>query len=110
MWILRPLMAGLGLVGVAAVVAFAQTPATAPRAQSQFVGVDQMQDGPPLMPHWIHSHELPPGMPFPPPPKGAFFHLQRGDAQIAVKCADDEPTKACIEAVSQLLDKVTASH
>jgi len=69
-----------------------------------------MLDGPPLMPHWIHSHELPPGMPFPPPPKGAFFHLQRGDAQIAVKCADDEPTKACIEAVSQLFDKVTASH
>jgi hypothetical protein len=99
---------GVGLFGTATLVAFAQTNAVPP---AQVGGRIQVPDSPPVLPEWIHSREPLPGMPFlpPPPPKGAFFHLRRGDAEVAVKCADDEPMKACIEAADQLLDKVTTS-
>lgn len=44
--------------------------------------------------------------PPPPPTKAAHFIFERGDARIDVKCADDEPTKACADTISQLLDKL----
>jgi hypothetical protein len=44
----------------------------------------------------------------PPPSKAAHFRLRRGDALIDVKCADDEPMKACVDAASVLLDKAAA--
>ena len=37
----------------------------------------------------------------------AHFRMRNGPVAIEVKCADDEPTKACIEAASQLIDKVS---
>ena len=40
------------------------------------------------------------------PSKAASFHLRKGDARVDIKCADDEPTKACIDAASALLDKL----
>jgi hypothetical protein len=49
----------------------------------------------------------PDGPPPPPPPKGAHFILERGDARIDVKCADDDPTKACADITLQMLDKLT---
>jgi hypothetical protein len=49
----------------------------------------------------------PPPPPPPPPPKGAHLILERGDARIDVKCADDDPTKACADITLQMLDKLT---
>lgn len=47
-----------------------------------------------------------PDAPPPPPSKAAHFIFERGDARIDVKCADDEPTKACADTISQLIDKL----
>ena len=40
------------------------------------------------------------------PPKGAMFVFRRGDARVIIKCADDEPTKACVDGATALLDKL----
>jgi hypothetical protein len=37
---------------------------------------------------------------------GAHFRLQRGDARIDIRCGDNEPIGACVEAAGRLLDKV----
>ncbi|MBV8095159.1 MAG: hypothetical protein JO110_18405 [Acetobacteraceae bacterium] len=42
--------------------------------------------------------------------KAAIFRLHRGDSTILVKCADDEPTQACVNAAITLLDKVRQSE
>jgi hypothetical protein len=49
-------------------------------------------------------HHMPP----PPPSKAAHFRMRSGTAAIDIKCADDEPTKACADAASQLIDKLSA--
>jgi hypothetical protein len=46
------------------------------------------------------------GPPPPPPSKAAHFRVERGDLKLDVKCADDEPMKACADVAMQLLDKV----
>ena len=38
--------------------------------------------------------------------KGARFRVEQGEAKIAVKCDDDEPMRACVEATIMLLDKL----
>jgi hypothetical protein len=43
----------------------------------------------------------------PPPPKAAQFKLQRGDVGIDVRCAADEPMKACADITLQLIDKLS---
>ncbi|NEU13269.1 hypothetical protein G3T14_14175 [Methylobacterium sp. BTF04] len=48
-----------------------------------------------------------PDAPPPPPPKAAHFRLERGDTAVDVKCADDEPMRACADITQQLLDKLT---
>jgi hypothetical protein len=35
----------------------------------------------------------------------AIFRVQRGDTSIFIKCADNEPTQACVAAAGMLLDK-----
>ena len=50
------------------------------------------------------------GMHRPPPSKAARFMFRKGDAVVAIKCADDEPTKACVDAGSALLDKLAAQQ
>lgn len=40
--------------------------------------------------------------------KGAQFHLRRGENRLDIKCAADEPMKACVDAASALLDKVNS--
>ena len=42
----------------------------------------------------------------PPPSKAARFHIETGDADIGIKCADDEPMKACADFTLQVLDKL----
>ena len=44
----------------------------------------------------------------PPPSKAARFHIETGEADIGIKCADDEPMKACADFTLQLLDKIAA--
>ncbi len=39
--------------------------------------------------------------------RAARFHFTRGDATVDIKCAADEPMKACIDAATTLLDKLT---
>ncbi len=38
--------------------------------------------------------------------KAAHFRFRKGDAVVDIKCAADEPTKACVDAGSVLLDKL----
>ena len=38
--------------------------------------------------------------------KAAHFRFRKGDAMVDIKCADDEPMKACVDAGSALLDKL----
>ncbi len=45
-----------------------------------------------------------------PPSKAAHFRFTRGDGTIDVKCADDEPMRACVDATVMLLDKLHAEH
>lgn len=46
----------------------------------------------------------------PAPSKAARFMFRRGDALVNIKCADDEPMKACVDAGSALLDKLAAQQ
>jgi hypothetical protein len=38
--------------------------------------------------------------------KGAQFRLREGNRRIFIKCADTDSTKACIDAIGPLLNKV----
>ena len=40
------------------------------------------------------------------PPKGAVFMFRDGDQHVLIKCADDEPTKACVDGATTLIDKL----
>ncbi len=44
--------------------------------------------------------------PPPPPPKGAHFMLRQDDSIVDVKCAEDEPMKACADLALQMADRV----
>jgi hypothetical protein len=41
-----------------------------------------------------------------PPSKAAHFRIEQGDNAIDVKCADDEPTRACSDIAMQFLDRL----
>ncbi len=45
----------------------------------------------------------------PPPPKAAFFRFRKGDSSVTIKCADDEPTKACTDAATTMLQAINAA-
>jgi hypothetical protein len=44
--------------------------------------------------------------PPPPPFRAAHFRLQRGDAMVDVKCADDEQMKVCVDLTLQMVDRL----
>ena len=48
------------------------------------------------------------GPPPPPPSRAAHFRLERGDSALDVKCAEDEPMKACADIALQMLDRLQA--
>jgi hypothetical protein len=89
----------------------APPPPPPPRAAPPAVGPSAEagdMDGPPPPP--------PPGgpgprgqRPPPPPERAAHFHLQHGDALIDVKCADEEPMKACADLALQMIDRLQAA-
>jgi hypothetical protein len=62
-------------------------------------------DGPPPPPGPGPRGRRPPP---PPPSKAAHFRLQRGDAMVEVKCADDEPMKLCADLALQMVDRLQA--
>jgi hypothetical protein len=66
--------------------------------------MDEGPGGPPPPPGGPRGHHPPP----PPPSKAAHFRLERGDMALDVKCADDEPMKACADIALQMLDKLQA--
>lgn len=49
------------------------------------------------------------GPPPPPPTKGAVFRIGDGSRRVFIKCADDDSTKTCMDAVGPLLDKLLSS-
>jgi hypothetical protein len=42
----------------------------------------------------------------PPPSKAAHFRVEQGDNGIDVKCADEEPMRACADIAMQFLDRL----
>jgi hypothetical protein len=42
----------------------------------------------------------------PPPSKAAHFRVEQGDNAIDVKCADEEPMRACADIAMQFLDRL----
>jgi hypothetical protein len=42
----------------------------------------------------------------PPPSKAAHFRVEQGDDAVDVKCADDEPMRACADIAMQFLDRL----
>ena len=42
----------------------------------------------------------------PSPSKGAHFRIEQGENMVDVKCADDEPTRACTDIAMQFLDRL----
>jgi hypothetical protein len=123
----KVLFAALAL-GFAATTAYAQTgptppappkppaaegPAAAPPlppgGPDAMRGPDDMQGpgdmrGPERHGHWRKHHGMMMGS------KAAHFRIRTGDIRINVKCADDDTTAACGQAVMQLLDKLQAEH
>jgi hypothetical protein len=66
-------------------------------------GPDDMGGPPPPPP----GGPGPRGNPPPPPPsRAAHFRLQRGDAMVDVKCADDEQMKVCADLTLQMIDRL----
>ena len=41
-------------------------------------------------------------------PRGAHFVFEREGASIDLRCAENEPTRACVDAAAVLLDKLAA--
>ena len=44
-----------------------------------------------------------------PPMRGAHFRVEQGESAVDVKCADDEPMRACADITMQLLDRAMSS-
>ena len=42
----------------------------------------------------------------PPPPNAARFVFQRGDARMEITCPASDPLQDCVQAASQLMDKL----
>ena len=59
------------------------------------------------MPGW-HPGMMMHGWHHGPPSRGASFHIERGPMEIHIRCAEDEETRACVEAAGILLDKVNS--
>jgi hypothetical protein len=46
----------------------------------------------------------------PPPSKAAHFRVEQGDNGVDVKCADEEPMRACADITMQFLDRLGISQ
>ena len=90
------LLAGAGLL-LAAGVAFAQGAppdgGPGPQGPGEMRGPEGYMRG--MMMMQMRRAEL---------SKAAHFRFRKGDALVDIRCAVDEPTKACVDAGSALLD------
>jgi hypothetical protein len=112
-------------LGALAGTAFAQQPPAQPPAVAPAPAVDVASPPPPpggpdrqpgeQAGPWLrgpsedlapHGHRPPPP---PPPSKAAHFRIEDGETKIDVKCADDEPMKACSDIVLTILDRFEQS-
>ncbi|NZD50679.1 hypothetical protein [Rhizobium leguminosarum] len=50
----------------------------------------------------FRGHRPPP----PPPSKAAHFRIEDGNTRIDLKCAEDEPMKACADLLLQVMDRL----
>ena len=93
--------AGLALMGATG-VALAQPAPVPPPAQTQAEAPrpDGMRGGPGMH---VRRHFGPP------PSRAASFHIERGDTEVHIRCAENETMQACVAAASSLLDKVAAA-
>lgn len=90
-------LASLSLAGLAA----AQTPpAPTPPAP------EARPDAPPDSPRHMRGHMRGHGHMHPPMSRAARFHVTRGDMTLNVRCAENEPMRACVDAATALMDKV----
>jgi hypothetical protein len=98
----------IALAGVTALlsgtVALAQTPPPGGPRPGPEAGAPPPP--PPGGPRRGPGPDGPPPPPPPPPSKGAHVILERGDARIDLKCADDDSTKVCADVALQLVDKL----
>ena len=100
----------IALAGVAALlsgtVALAQTPPPPPSGPRP--GPEAGAPLPPPPPGEPRSARGPDGPPPPPlpPSRAAHIVLERGDARVDVRCADDDTTKACADVTLQMLEKL----
>jgi hypothetical protein len=108
--------AGAALIATAALAQAPQPPARGPRPLSPGVAPSsQPQPSGPTTtgqatqpPAGGPRGEAPPRAEAPPPPpsKAAHFRVEQGDNGIEVKCADDEPMRACADITMQFLDRL----
>ncbi|MBX5157989.1 hypothetical protein HJB86_28840 [Rhizobium sp. NZLR3b] len=54
----------------------------------------------------FRGHRPPP----PPPSKAAHFRIEDGDTRIDLKCAEDEPMKACADLLLQVMDRLQGQN
>ena len=69
--------------------------------------------GPPhpmMMGHHPHGPEMDEEMMHMHAPKGAVFMFRDGDERMLIKCADEEPTKVCVDAATTLIDKINGEQ
>jgi hypothetical protein len=99
---------GAGLLAIAAIV-MAQTPPPGGPSNTPYYGGppgQSGQDGPPGPGGPGRGPGFGPPMMLPPPTKGAEFRLGDGTRKIFIKCADDDSTKLCMDAIGPLLNKL----
>ncbi|GJD32465.1 hypothetical protein PMNALOAF_3738 [Methylobacterium adhaesivum] len=99
------LLSAAAILAASAAVAQPAPPPAGPRP-----GPEAGAPPPPPPPGGPHGGPRGPrgGPDAPPPPKAAHFRLERGDTALDVKCAADEPMRACADIALQLLDKLAA--
>ncbi len=107
----KALLAGAGLALLAGGAAWAQAPGGPPPGGPPAGADGQARPGIEEMGRRMHGPGGRPGMMrMMHGPKAARFHFSRGENEVDIQCATDEPTKACVDAATVLLDKLAAQR
>lgn len=91
----------------------AEVPSAAPRDHAGLPhgpkpGMERGQDGPEGGPRMREDGDVRGNRPPPPPPpaNAAHFRITDGDTSIDLKCAENEPAKACADLLLQVMDRL----
>jgi hypothetical protein len=70
--------------------------------------MDRRPDGPDGGPRGREDEDFRGNRPPPPPPptRAAHFRIMDGQTSIDLKCAEDEPAKACADLLLQVMDRL----